>query len=63
MDERDGLHKTVLAEEAVSALNIQSAGFYIDATFGRGQEKEIMLIQYAGVTTKYDCIGKSVKRK
>lgn len=43
MDERDGLHKTVLAEEAVSALNIQSEGFYIDATFGRGGHSRAIL--------------------
>lgn len=43
MDERDELHKTVLAEEAVSALNIQSAGFYIDATFGRGGHSRAIL--------------------
>jgi 16S rRNA (cytosine1402-N4)-methyltransferase len=43
MDERDELHKTVLAEEAVSALNIQSEGFYIDATFGRGGHSRAIL--------------------
>ena len=43
MDERDGLHKAVLAEEAVSALNIQSEGFYIDATFGRGGHSRAIL--------------------
>lgn len=31
-----GAHITVLLEEAVDALNIQSDGVYIDATFGRG---------------------------
>ena len=30
------LHTTVLAAEAVSALNIREQGTYIDATFGRG---------------------------
>ena len=38
-----GLHTTVLAEEAVSALNIQEQGFYIDATFGRGGHTQAIL--------------------
>jgi 16S rRNA (cytosine1402-N4)-methyltransferase len=29
-------HETVLREEAVTALNVQSDGIYVDATFGRG---------------------------
>ena len=37
------LHTTVLAEEAVSALAIQGAGNYIDATFGRGGHTQEIL--------------------
>ncbi|MBT6207396.1 MAG: 16S rRNA (cytosine(1402)-N(4))-methyltransferase, partial [Francisellaceae bacterium] len=32
----DELHKTVLLEEAITALAIKADGIYIDATFGRG---------------------------
>ena len=37
------MHKTVLLEEAVSALNIKEDGIYVDCTLGfAGHSKEIL---------------------
>jgi len=36
MKNENNEHYSVLLEESMKALNIQSAGYYIDATFGRG---------------------------
>jgi 16S rRNA (cytosine1402-N4)-methyltransferase len=36
-------HRTVLLEEAVEALAIKPAGFYVDATFGRGGHSRAIL--------------------
>jgi 16S rRNA (cytosine1402-N4)-methyltransferase len=36
-------HHTVLLNEAVDALSVQSAGAYIDATFGRGGHSRLIL--------------------
>jgi len=36
MNEQDYGHQPVLYEEVLNALNIQSSGFYVDGTFGRG---------------------------
>ena len=30
------IHKPVLMEESLTALNIKPDGFYVDGTFGRG---------------------------
>lgn len=38
-------HQTVLKQEAVAALSIDSAGCYIDATFGRGGHSRAILEQ------------------
>ncbi len=37
------LHTTVLREEAVTALSVESNGFYIDTTFGRGGHASAVL--------------------
>lgn len=39
------VHKTVLLNEAVAALNIQAAGVYVDGTFGRGGHSSLILSQ------------------
>ncbi|MBT4964143.1 MAG: 16S rRNA (cytosine(1402)-N(4))-methyltransferase RsmH [Francisellaceae bacterium] len=39
----DELHKTVLLEEAITALAIKADGIYIDATFGRGGHSRAIL--------------------
>lgn len=41
-------HKTVLLQEAIDALKIQSDGWYLDATFGRGGHSRLIL----------ECLGK-----
>lgn len=38
-------HTTVLLDEAVNGLNIQSDGIYIDGTFGRGGHSRLILSQ------------------
>ena len=38
-------HKTVLLDEAVNALAIESDGFYIDGTYGRGGHSQLILEQ------------------
>jgi len=38
-----GLHKTVLLNEAVEALDIKADGIYVDATFGRGGHSRAIL--------------------
>ena len=40
-----GAHAAVLAQEAIEALNIQSAGIYVDCTFGRGGHSRLILEQ------------------
>ncbi len=37
------VHRPVLVDEAMEALNIQPAGVYIDATFGRGGHSQALL--------------------
>ena len=37
------MHKTVLLEEAVSALNIKEDGIYVDATLGFGGHSGLIL--------------------
>jgi 16S rRNA (cytosine1402-N4)-methyltransferase len=39
----DFSHRPVLLEEVLDALNIQSEGIYVDATFGRGGHSEAIL--------------------
>ena len=39
----DGIHVSVLLEEAVAALAVKPAGVYIDATFGRGGHARAIL--------------------
>jgi len=39
------VHQTVLLNEAVEALNINTAGHYIDGTFGRGGHSRLILEQ------------------
>jgi 16S rRNA (cytosine1402-N4)-methyltransferase len=39
------LHKTVLLDEAVNALNIRPNGVYLDGTFGRGGHSRLILSQ------------------
>jgi len=39
------IHTTVLLDEAVNGLNIQSDGIYIDGTFGRGGHSRLILSQ------------------
>ena len=41
----DFSHDSVLLHESVTALNIQSDGFYIDGTFGRGGHSRLILQQ------------------
>ena len=36
-------HATVLLNEAIEALNVQEAGTYVDATFGRGGHSGLLL--------------------
>lgn len=38
-------HQTVLLQETIAALNIQPAGIYVDATFGRGGHSAAILAQ------------------
>ena len=49
-------HRTVLLNEAVTALHIQPDGHYIDATFGRGGHSRLILSQLsaAGRLTAFD---------
>ncbi len=41
-------HQSVLAQEAVAALDIQPAGTYVDATFGRGGHSRLILERLGG---------------
>ena len=41
-------HKPVFADESVQALCIESAGVYVDATFGRGGHSQLILNQLDG---------------
>ncbi len=41
--QKNALHKPVLFQECVDALNIQENGIYIDATFGRGGHSSAIL--------------------
>ena len=41
--ELEGLHQTVLLDEAVEALRIKSDGVYVDGTFGRGGHAQAIL--------------------
>ena len=50
-------HDTVLLPEAVSALNIQSAGVYVDGTYGRGGHSALIL-EYLGVNGRLIVIDK-----
>lgn len=43
MSEFDGMHETVLLEEAVELLVTDSSGIYVDATFGRGGHSKAIL--------------------
>lgn len=43
MSEFDGMHETVLLEEAVELLVTDSSGVYVDATFGRGGHSKALL--------------------
>ena len=49
-------HRTVLLNEAVTALHIQPDGHYIDATFGRGGHSRLILSQLSqqGRLTAFD---------
>jgi 16S rRNA (cytosine1402-N4)-methyltransferase len=49
-------HTTVLLSEAVSALQVQKSGHYIDATFGRGGHTRLLLSQLGeqGRVTAFD---------
>jgi 16S rRNA (cytosine1402-N4)-methyltransferase len=49
-------HRTVLLNEAVTALHIQPGGHYIDATFGRGGHSRLILSQLStqGRLTAFD---------
>jgi 16S rRNA (cytosine1402-N4)-methyltransferase len=49
-------HRTVLLNEAVSALHLQPDGHYIDATFGRGGHSRLILSQLSpqGRLTAFD---------
>ncbi|WP_372824967.1 16S rRNA (cytosine(1402)-N(4))-methyltransferase RsmH [Polaromonas sp.] len=49
-------HRTVLLNEAVSALHIQPDGYYIDATFGRGGHSRLILSRLSaqGRLTAFD---------
>jgi len=38
-----GVHRTVLLEEAIDALNVRPDGIYVDATFGRGGHSRAIL--------------------
>ena len=42
----NGIHETVLLNEAVAALNIMPNGNYVDATFGRGGHSKNILNQF-----------------
>ena len=50
-------HDTVLLQAAVSALNVQSAGIYIDGTYGRGGHSALIL-EYLGVNGRLIVIDK-----
>ena len=41
----DYQHKTVLLNEAVTALNLKKNGIYVDGTFGRGGHSRLILEQ------------------
>ena len=43
-----GLHKTVLLEEAVDALQVKAEGIYVDGTFGRGGHSRAILGRLSG---------------
>ncbi len=38
-------HDTVLLQEAVTALNVQASGIYVDGTYGRGGHSALILAQ------------------
>lgn len=40
-----GIHQPVLLRQAVTALNVQPEGCYVDATFGRGGHTKLILAQ------------------
>lgn len=44
-----GVHRTVLLNEAIDALNIDPDGHYIDATFGRGGHSRLLLSRLSAV--------------
>ncbi len=50
------IHRTVLLNEAVTALRILQGGHYIDATFGRGGHSRLILSQLSdqGLLTAFD---------
>ena len=56
-------HISVLPKEAVEALNIQSDGVYIDATFGRGGHSGLILDQLDddGRLLAFDCDHQAVE--
>ena len=43
MSAHAGVHRTVLLEEAIDALNVRPDGIYVDATFGRGGHSRAIL--------------------
>ena len=45
MSSAEFVHKSVLLEESISALNVRPDGTYIDATFGRGGHSQAILNQ------------------
>lgn len=53
-------HETVLLKEAVSALVTDSAGVYVDATFGRGGHSRALL-EYLGVNGRLLVIDKDME--
>jgi 16S rRNA (cytosine1402-N4)-methyltransferase len=52
-------HDTVLLQEAVSALNIHSAGIYVDGTYGRGGHSALIL-EHLGVDGRLIVIDKDL---
>ena len=50
------MHRTVLLEEAIDALNLNPDGHYIDTTFGRGGHSRRLLskLSAAGRLTAFD---------
>ena len=50
------IHRTVLLDEAITALQVNPDGHYIDATFGRGGHSRFLLAQLStlGRLTAFD---------